>query len=82
MQDLTLEIRKIHDIIVNEAQSTDAGCGQIERDRRTEASRPDTKDTGGFNPFLAIEGHFRHDEVARITRDLIVTKIDALKPVF
>ena len=82
MKDLTLEIGKVHDVVIDQTQSTDTGGGQIKRNGRTEAPCSDTENTGCLDSFLTIEGYLRHDEVAGIARDLIVTKINALKPVF
>jgi hypothetical protein len=41
VQDLTLEVREIHDVEVHEPERADTGRGEIQRDRRAEPPRSD-----------------------------------------
>ena len=78
VQDLPLQIGKIDDIEIHQPHPPHPGGGQIQGDGRAKAPCPDAQHPGGFEAFLPAERHFRHDQMARITRDLIIAQRDGL----
>ena len=79
MQDLALEIGKIDGVAIDEADAPDARRGEIQRDRRTEPARADAQHARRLQPLLPLERHLRHDEMPRVTGDLVVAEFDALE---
>ena len=79
VQDLPLEIGEIDDVAIDQADAADAGRGEIERDRRAEPAGADAEDARGLQPLLPLERDLRHDEMPRVTGDLVVAEFDALE---
>jgi hypothetical protein len=46
VKNLPVKIAQVHHIAIDEADRADTGCGQIERRRRTKASRADQENLG------------------------------------
>src|SRR5262245_53761526 len=71
-ENLTLQIRIVHDVEIDQADRADAGRGEIQSHRRAQPARSDREDASGFELLLALEPDLRHDQVARVAADLVV----------
>ena len=71
VQHLALKVAEVHDIEVNEPDTTDAGGGQIQSQGRTKAARADQENARAFQPLLALQRHLRHDQVPAVTSDFL-----------
>jgi hypothetical protein len=50
MDDLTLQVRQAHDVVVDDAKRADAGGGEIHERRSAEPAGADDQDAGAFEP--------------------------------
>src|SRR6266571_2431008 len=73
-RDLTLEIREIHNIEINQTELAHARGRKIQAQRRTEPSRADEQHLGVFQSELPVHPNFRHDEMAAIAQNLLFGK--------
>ena len=71
VQYLALKIGQIHHVAIDEADRADTGCGQIERRRRTKATRADQENLGLGDLLLPLATHLRQEDVAAVAGDLI-----------
>ena len=69
VQDLPLQIAEIDDVEIDEAEPADAGCGEVEAQRRAEAAGADEQHAGRFEPLLAVDADLRHDQVPAVAGD-------------
>ena len=76
MQNLALEVGIIHHVKIHQPECADAGGGKVETDRRSQSACADAKHLGGLQALLPLEFNLRHDQVARVAGDLIVTEFD------
>ena len=74
---LALQVGVIDHVEVDDADAANAGCGQVQQQRRTQAAGANAEDGRGFEPLLALHAHFRQDQVARKTGHLIGAQLDA-----
>ncbi len=81
VEDLALEVGEIDGVCVDEAESADAGCGEVEADGRAESAGTDAEDARCFEAFLSFERYFGHDEVPRVACDFVVGELDAVESV-
>ena len=73
------KIREIHRIAIDEAQPPHAGGRKIERDRRAEPARADAEHRRGLQPLLPLQRHLRHDQMPRVTGNLVIGEFNALE---
>ena len=66
VQDLALQVAEIDDVEVHEAESADAGGGEVQSQRRAETAGTDQQHPAGLEAFLSLHADFRHDEVAAV----------------
>ena len=71
VDDLALEVARVDDVEVDQAEGADAGRGEIKGQRRAQAAGADTEDAGGLEAALALHAHFGEDEVARVAREVV-----------
>jgi hypothetical protein len=71
VDDLALQIAGVDDVEVDQAESADAGRGEIERQRRAQAAGADAEHARGFEAALALHAHFGQDEVARVAGEVV-----------
>jgi hypothetical protein len=75
MQDLTLEVRLVHHIEIDDSQSANPCGGEVKSHRRSKSSRSDTENLGGFQAFLPLESDLRQRQVPRVAGDLALAKL-------
>src|SRR3546814_14667751 len=71
---LTLQVGEVHGVVVDDTEGADAGCSQIEQQRRAEAAGADQQQPGVqklFLTFLADPGKY---QVTRVAVGLSVTE--------
>ena len=76
MENLPLKIGKIHRVKIDQTNPSNASGGEIEGDRGAETSCSDAEDAGGLEALLTLKCHFRHDEMAGVTRNLVIAEFD------
>src|SRR5262249_13861802 len=72
VQDLALQVAEVDDVEVDDAERADAGGGEIHGDGRSESAGADAENAGRLQLALTLDADLGHDEVARVTLDLIV----------
>ena len=70
VDDLPLQVARVHHVEVHQAQRADARRRQIERQRRTQPAGAHAQHLRRLQLLLALHAHFGQDQVARIARDL------------
>ena len=71
MDDLALQVRKAHRIVVDDADRADAGGGEIERDRAAEPARADDQHARRLEALLAGAADLGEHDVAGVTLNLL-----------
>ncbi len=66
VQDLPLQVAGIDDVEIYQSQRANAGCRQVERQRRAQSACPHAQNPRGLQLLLALDAHFRQDEVPRV----------------
>ena len=72
VDDLALQVGLVDDVEVDETDGPDAGGGEIEGERCSEAAGSNAENLCGFELLLAFHADLREDEVARVARDLLI----------
>jgi hypothetical protein len=72
VNDLALEIRRVHHVEVHQPERPDTGGREIERRGRSEASGSDQCHPGSLQAPLARWPDFGQDQVTRIAEHLLV----------
>ena len=75
-------LRFVDDVEVDQADGAYAGGGEVERERRAEASGADAEHLGGLELLLALHAHLGQDEVAGVAGDLFVGELGELDGFF
>src|SRR5262245_61003559 len=70
MNDLALEIRDIDGVEIDESQMPDSGRGEIEGDRRTQATRSHDEHPGIAKTFLTLETHLGQGQMTGVAFEL------------
>ena len=70
MKDLPLQIGNLDDVVVDHANRAHACCGQIERCRRAEPTRPEHEDLGVEQLPLSGGPHPAQNQVTGVSRSL------------
>jgi hypothetical protein len=81
VENLALEVGEIDGISVDEAESTDPCCGEVEADGRSKSTGSDAEDASCFEAFLSFKSYFGHDEMPGVTCDFVVRELDAVESV-
>jgi hypothetical protein len=68
---LALEVREVDDVVVDDAERSDSGGGQVERGRRAEPSGAEQQHLGVEQLQLPLEADLRHEQVARVALALL-----------
>ncbi len=71
MDHLPLQVVHRDTVVIEDPESPDARCGEIERGRRPESAEPDDQRRGGAESFLSVGPDVREDEVARIALQFV-----------
>ena len=71
VENLTLEVGKVHRVEIHDAKPADAGGGQVHRDRRAQPARPDAQDAGRANFLLALQPYFGQNQMPRVAADFV-----------
>ncbi len=71
-ENLPLEIAGADDIDVGQADGADAGGGEVEADRASQAARADAEDLCVQELKLPLHADFGQDQMALVTVDLLV----------
>ena len=74
VEDLALEIGKIHRVEIHDADLADAGGGEIHGDGRAEAARADAQHAGGADFLLAGQPDFGQNQVPRVAPDFVIVQ--------
>src|SRR5438552_4068416 len=81
MDDLALQIGERHIIAIDDAERADAGRGEVEQDRRTEAARPNDENLGRLELRLARSPDILEHDVPRIAFQFLARELHQLCPV-
>ena len=71
MQDLPLEIGQVDNVEIDNAELTHTRRRQIQRERRTEASRPNREHSRRLQFQLPFHAHLGHDQMTAVAQDLV-----------
>ena len=74
VDDLPLQVRKIHDVEIHDAQRADAGGSQVQRQRRAQPAGADAQHLRLLQLELALHANFRQDQMARVAQDLLIAE--------
>ena len=74
VKDLALQIGKINNIEIDNAERADAGGGQVQRQRRAQPAGADAQHSRLLQLELPLHADLGHDEVARVAQDLVVVE--------
>src|SRR5947209_171150 len=72
VDDLPLQVRRVHHVEVHDAERADARRRQVHPRRRSQPPRPDHQHARGLQTPLPLHADLRHDEVSAVARDLFV----------
>src|SRR5688572_33425532 len=75
VNDLTLQVRLLDDVEIDDPDPAHARGRQVHSQRRPESARTDHQHARGFQFSLPLHAYFRHDQVAAVTHDLFVRKL-------
>ena len=75
VQDLPLQVRRVHDVEVDEAKRADARRREVERERRAETAGPHAQHARGLQLLLPVEADLRHDEMAGVALELLAAEL-------
>ena len=70
VDNLTLKVRFVHPIEINDSQSTHSCGGEIGEKGRTKATCPDSQNSGSLELALTFDSDLGHDEMAGISTHL------------
>src|SRR5688500_11407887 len=68
MDDLALQVGYVDDVEVDDAESADSRCSQVQQTGRAQPAGTDEQHLRLCQPSLPLWTHFGHDEVARVAR--------------
>src|SRR5687768_8120171 len=75
VNDLTLKVRLLDDVEIDDADAADSRRGQIHAYRRAESARADHQHARRLHFSLSLHADFRHDQVTAVTHDLFVRQL-------
>jgi len=70
VDDLSLEVRQLHLVVVGDPDGADAGGREVLDDRRTEPARAEHEHLGVEQGLLALGAHVVHDDVSGVAVEL------------
>jgi hypothetical protein len=76
VDDLTLQIRFVDDVEVNDAYGPDPRRRKIQGERAPKPTRAHRQDLRGLELLLPVEGYLGHDQVPAVACDLLIAKFD------
>jgi hypothetical protein len=82
MENLSLQIREIYHIEVDEPDRTDARRREVERHGRAQSARTDQQDPRLLERTLTVLSHLRQEDVAAITYQLFARQLGRLAAPF
>jgi hypothetical protein len=74
-QYLTLLVAVLDDVEVDNPDSTDTGCRQVQTDRRAESTGADHQGGRRLEAFLSFRPYFRQGQVAAVARDFFPAQL-------
>ncbi len=75
VQDLTLQIRELHHVVIDDPDAADSGGSQVERRRRSEPARAHEQHARCSQPSLSLEPDFGDADVAAVAGQLFSCQI-------
>ncbi len=72
VDDLALEVGKVHRIEIHQAELADARRRKVKGHGRTEPADPDAEHAGRANFLLPLQPDFGQDEVTRVTAEFVI----------
>ena len=78
MEYLPLQVGEIHRVAVTQHDGADAGCSQIQRGRRTQATGADHQGTRIDQPFLPLDSDLVEQDVTAVAQKLVVGHFGAV----
>ena len=72
VEHLALQVRRVDDVELDDAEPADARGGEVEPDGRAEPARADHEDARGLEPPLPLDPDLGDDEVAAVAEDLLL----------
>jgi len=80
VNDLTLQVRQVHHIIIDDADRADAGGRQIHRGRRSQTARADDQHSRGEQLLLSAYADLLQNQMPRISLQLVIRESHVLLP--
>jgi hypothetical protein len=77
VQDLTVQVRQRHDIVVDDRKTADAGASEILQNRRAQTARADNENASVLQLVLARAADPMQDDLAGIALDFFARKFHA-----
>ena len=75
MKNLPLQVREVDTVEIDQSDSADTGCCQIQRDRGSETASAHEQDTRRFQAALAHLAHLRQQNVAAVAQLFLAAKL-------
>ncbi len=75
VQNLPLQVAEVHDVEIDDADRADAGCGEIHRDRRSQAAGADAEDLRGLELLLPQHADFRQDQMTAVALEIVLGEL-------
>jgi hypothetical protein len=75
VDDLTLQVRLIHNVEVHDPDGPYARRREVERERAPEPTGSHGEDLGGLELLLPVEGHLGHDEVPAVASNFLIAQL-------
>src|SRR5204862_4865753 len=82
VKNLSLQIRGIDLIGIDQSQRADSRRRQVECCRRSQAARADAQDPGRFDPTLAVDTYLRQNKMTRVASQVSARQGDFREPLF
>ena len=75
VNDLALQVARVDDVEIDQAQRADAGRGQVERERRAETAGANAEHARSLEFLLALDANFGQDEMARVAGEIVASQL-------
>ncbi len=79
VDDLTLQVCLVNDIIIHQPNASNSSGCQIQRQRAAQSTCTDQQDTGCLQFLLPLNADLRHNQMAAVTPDFVVRKLHLIR---
>jgi hypothetical protein len=77
VDDLTLQVRLVDGVELDDAEGSDAGRGEVEQSGTAKTTSPDDQDLRVLQPFLPLHAHIGDDQVTAVATDLVTGQLSS-----